>query len=74
MRVIKIKRTIKGEKPEAPTDRRHLREFARSFFASENHWDFAIEALIFAALLATAAWPLLAAASAIGELLQRGAS
>jgi hypothetical protein len=75
MRVIKIKRTIrKAKKPKASTDRRDLREFARNFFATENHWEFAIEALIFAILLATAAWPIVAAAGAINGLLQTAAS
>lgn len=70
MRVIKIKRTIlKDKEPKAPTNRRRFREFARDFFASENHWEFAIEALIFAALLAISAWPIFAAAGAINSLL-----
>jgi hypothetical protein len=70
MRVIKIKRIItQNKKPSAPADRRRFREFVRNFFASENHWDFAIEALIFAALLAISAWPIFAAAGAINSLL-----
>ncbi len=69
MRVIKIKRTSQNKKPTVPADRGRFREFARNFFAGENHWDFAIEALIFAALLAISAWPIVAAASAINDLL-----
>jgi len=48
---------------------RSLGQFARVFFAGENQIEFAIEALVFAALLAISAWPLLAAADAISELL-----
>ena len=70
MRVIKIKRTIlKDKEPKAPTNRRRFREFARDFFASENHWEFAIEALIFGALLVISAWPIVAAAVAITGFL-----
>jgi hypothetical protein len=70
MRVIKTKRIIpQNKKPNTPADRRRFREFARNFFASENHWDFAIEALVFAALLAISAWPIVAAAGAINGLL-----
>ena len=75
MRVIKIQRTVcKDENAKESTDVRHLREFARNFFANESHWEFAIEALIFAILLATAAWPIVAAAGAITGLLQGTAS
>jgi hypothetical protein len=70
MRVLKIKRAIsQNKKPILPADCRRLREFARSFFAGENHWEFAIEALIFGALLTISAWPIVAAAGAIKELL-----
>jgi hypothetical protein len=44
-------------------------EFARDFFAKENHLAVAIEALVFAALLALSAWPIIAAAGAISQLL-----
>ena len=39
------------------------------FFASENHLHFAIEALVFGALLALCAWPIIAAAGAISQAL-----
>ena len=73
MRVIRIKRTVSKEKT-ASTHCRSLREFARIFFATENHLEFAIEALIFGALLAISAWPIVAAASAINEYLEKAAS
>ena len=70
MSVITIKRTI--SKPRATTEltgRRSFRELTGNFFAGENHWEFAIEALIFAALLAISAWPIFAAAGAINSVL-----
>jgi len=70
MRVIKIQRTIgKDKKVTRSTADRSLGQFARDFFATENHLEFAVEALIFGALLAISAWPLLAAADAISGLL-----
>ena len=70
MRVIKIQRTIgKDKKVTRPTAGRSLGQFARVFFAGENQIEFATEALLFGALLAISAWPLLAAADAISELL-----
>jgi hypothetical protein len=70
MRVIKIKRNVfKRERAKASTSRRSIRQFARDFFATENHLEFAIEAVIFGALLAISAWPIVAAAGAISQLL-----
>jgi hypothetical protein len=70
MRVIKIKRTISKDKTTPrSTCRRPIRQIARDFFAKENHLEFAIEALIFGALLAISAWPIVAAADAINQLL-----
>ena len=67
MRVIKISRTISQE--NKLERRRSVRQFARDFFATENHFDFAIEALVFGALLAISCWPILAAADAINRFL-----
>jgi hypothetical protein len=75
MRIITIKRSVfKRERAKISTSRRSIRQFARNFFATENHLEFAIEALIFGALLAISAWPIVAAAGAITGLLQSGAS
>lgn len=75
MSVITIKRTIsKARATKESTSRRSFRELTRNFFASENHWAFAIEALLFGALLAICAWPIVAAAGAISGLLQTGPS
>jgi hypothetical protein len=65
MRVIKIRRTFR---PESQRDR-SLRQLAHDFFATENHIEFVIEALLFGALLAISTWPIAAAASAISQLL-----
>jgi hypothetical protein len=69
MRIITVKRKLfKTERAKTPT-RRSIRQFARDFFATENQLEFAIEALIFGALLAISAWPIVAAAGVIGGLL-----
>jgi hypothetical protein len=67
MPVITIKRTI--SKHSRTRRGRLVLQFARDFFASENHTQFAIEALVFGALLAICAWPIIAAAGAIGQAL-----
>jgi uncharacterized membrane protein len=75
MRIITIKRTVfTRERAKTSTNRRAIRQFARDFFATENHLEFAIEALLFAVLLVISAWPIVAAASAINDLLQTGTS
>jgi hypothetical protein len=53
---------------------RSFRGLTRSYFASEKNWEFAIEALLFAIIVAISAWPLLVAADALSELLQRTAT
>jgi uncharacterized membrane protein len=71
MRIITIKRTVfTRERAKTSTSRR----FAQDFFATENHLEFAVEALLFAVLLVISAWPIVAAASAINDLLQTGAN
>ena len=67
MRVIKITRILSRDNKTG--NRRSIRQFARDFFAKENHLEFAIEALVFGALLAISSWPILAAADAINRFL-----
>jgi len=75
MSVITIKRTVsKGKRAKTSTNGRSIRQFARDFFATENHLEFVVEALLFAVLLVISAWPIVAAADAINDLLQTGAS
>jgi len=69
MRVITIKRNVSKEKRARTTRGRFALEFARDFFAGENHLEFAIEALLFGALFALSAWPIVVAAGAIDQLL-----
>ncbi|HEX4706882.1 MAG TPA: hypothetical protein VH229_04050 [Candidatus Udaeobacter sp.] len=67
MRVIRIQRTVSRAK--RTTQGRFILQFARHFFATENHLHSAIEALVFGALLALCAWPIILAAGAIHRLL-----
>jgi hypothetical protein len=69
MRVVTIQRTVSNGKRTRRTRGRFILEFAWHFFAGENHVEFAIEALVFGALLALAAWPIVLAAGAIDRLL-----
>ncbi len=69
MCVITIKRTVSKIKRVRTTRGRFVLQFARDFFAGENHVQFAIEALLFGALLALCAWPIIAAAGAISRVL-----
>jgi hypothetical protein len=67
MRVITVQRTL--AKRTRTIKGRFILEFARHFFATENHLHSAIEALVFGALLALCAWPIILAAGAIDRLL-----
>ncbi|PYI99014.1 MAG: hypothetical protein DME98_02225 [Verrucomicrobia bacterium] len=69
MRVITIKRNVSKEKRARTIRGRFVLEFARDFFARENHLEFALEALLFGTLLALSAWPIIVAAGAIDRLL-----
>ena len=69
MRIITIKRTVSKIKQPRTIRGRLVLQFARDFFANENHLHFAIEALLFGALLALCAWPIIAAVGAIGRVL-----
>jgi hypothetical protein len=71
MSVITVKKGIKRTPKQTSRIRRSFGELARHYFAHESRWQFAIETLLFAILLAMSAWPILAAADAICELLQR---
>ena len=53
---------------------RSFRQLSRSYFASEKSWEFVIEALLFAIIVAISAWPVFAAAYALNLFLQRTAS
>jgi hypothetical protein len=48
-----------------------LRQLARSYLSGERTLEFAIEALLFAIIVAISAWPVFAAAGALAEFLQQ---
>jgi hypothetical protein len=75
MSVITVKRTVMRRTPsKISIARRSFRGLTRSYFASEKSWEFAIEALFFAIIVAISAWPIFAAADALNEFLQRTGS
>jgi len=71
MNVITVRRTMKRIPNPTCKTRRSFRELTRSYFASETSWEFVIEALLFAIIVAISAWPIVAAAGALSEFLQR---
>ena len=75
MSVITVKRTVTKRTPnKKSTIRRSFRELTRSYFASEKSWEFAIEALFFAIIVAISAWPIFVAADALNEFLRHTGS
>jgi len=75
MSVITVKRKVMRRTPNKMwATRRSFRESTRSYFASEKSWEFAIEALFFAILVAISAWPVFAPVGALNEFLQRTGS
>jgi hypothetical protein len=73
MSVIKVKRTVTGRPKSSSAANRSFRELTRSYFASERHWHYAIEALLFAIIVAMSAWPVFVAAETLNMFLQRTA-
>jgi len=72
MSVIRITRRVKiRTRDEGSAIRGSFRELTRSYFARERNWEFIVEMLFFAVLAAISAWPILAAANALNEFLQR---
>jgi len=58
------------------TDRRSLvlrsfRNLSRCYFSSEKSREFVVETLLFVIIIAISAWPIVAAANALNEFLQR---
>ena len=71
MSVITVKRTvIRRTADKGPIVRQSFRELTQSYFASEKTWEFVIEALLFAIIVAISVWPIFAAADALNEFLQ----
>jgi hypothetical protein len=71
MNVITVRRRRKRAPIKTSPNLRSFRDLTRSYFARERRWQFAIEALLFAIITAISAWPILDAADALNEFLQR---
>jgi hypothetical protein len=71
MNVITVRRPAKRTSTQTSRALRSFRDLTRSYFARERSWQFAIEALLFAIIVALSAWPILDAAEALKEFLQR---
>jgi hypothetical protein len=71
MNVITVRRPAKRRSTQTSRTLRSFRELTRSYFARERSWQFAIEALLFAIITAISVWPILNAAEALNEFLQR---
>jgi hypothetical protein len=75
MSIITVKRTVVRRRPNTrPATRRSFRELTRSYFASEKTLEFAIEALLFAIIVAISAWPVLDVVNALSDFFQLAAS
>ena len=72
MKVMTIRRTVKRNPAKVAPTARSFRELTRNYFARERHWEFLIEAALFAILVSISVWPVLVAASAL-SLFLRGA-
>ena len=71
MNVITVRRTVFVHGNERSRTRRSFRELTRAYFARENTLEFVAEAVFFVIIVAISAWPILAAAGALHEFLQR---
>jgi ABC-type uncharacterized transport system fused permease/ATPase subunit len=71
MNVITVRRTVKRTTNQTWSTGRSFRELTRSYFANEKRWEFVMEVLLFAIIVAISAWPIVAAAGALSEFLQR---
>jgi hypothetical protein len=81
MSAIMVQRALRKRMPDATvnlTDRgqyrrslvlRSFRQLSQSYFASEHSWEFVIEALLFAIIVAISAWPVFATADALNQFL-----
>ena len=70
MTAITVKRTnVRRKRAKGSATRKSLRELSRSYLTGERTVVFTIEALLFAIIVAISAWPVLAAANAVGAFL-----
>jgi hypothetical protein len=74
MHLIKLEETVIKPVPyRRSRGQRSFRAITRKYFASEALWEFVIETFVFAIIVAISAWPIVAAANALNEFLQRTA-
>jgi hypothetical protein len=74
MSVITVKQVIRRQsRLQRAAARRPFRELAQSYLAGERPVEFAVEALLFAIIVAISAWPVLNAVSALEQFLQSAA-
>ena len=71
MNVITVRRTVFRSANKRSRKRRSFNELSRAYFARENSLEFVVEALFFAIIVASSAWPILAAAGALHEFFRR---
>jgi hypothetical protein len=72
MTAITVKRARNKRTQAKPSEtRRAFRQLTRSYLTVEKTMEFAIEALLFAIIVAISAWPIFAAAGALHEFLQQ---
>lgn len=65
-------KTVTNHEPRATrASAKGLRELTRRYFAHEIKFQFVIEVLLFAIIAAISAWPVVNAAGALHEFLQR---
>ena len=64
------RRVVNGRSRKNSISRHSFRELARNYFARENSWEFALEALFFVIIVAISAWPIVTAAGALQEFFQ----
>jgi hypothetical protein len=67
MNVITVRRTLFRDANNRLGTRRSFRKLTQAYFAKESGLEFAAEILLFAIIVATSAWPILAAAGALHE-------
>jgi hypothetical protein len=74
MNVITVRRMVKRLSSPTCQTRRSFRELTQNYFAGEKSWEFIIEAVLFAIIVAISAWPIVVAAGAMNEFLRTAAT
>lgn len=70
MNAMTLPKTAAQSSPPARSKiRKSFRELTRNYFAKERNWEFVIEAVAFAIILAISIWPMVLAAGALHNYL-----